>query len=300
MNPYRIYRDEWARALALQAEATSYATFVAMPFRESFSYRARHILSDVIGAAVEEANRARTTSRQFARPERVDTPKGAAVITEEIALGILNSHFFLADVTFQNPGVLLETGIAFAVKPGRQIILITQGSPAELHFDLRGNNVISYSPTGSVSEIAQALIAAARHFEEQLDYYAGNVAKRLSPDAMAVLNWYGTIQRKHPGLSLNAGSMGPNFQGPEARYRFEAATRELRDRDLLWTHYIVEALPNLDLYGMHATDLGWVIIGNKWPALRRPQRDAPPEQYPDAVGSNPNESPTGDSGPDAT
>lgn len=269
MNPYRIYRDEWGRALAAQAEASSYSTFVAMPFQDTFSYRARGILSKVIARAARQADAARESKRPFAKPARVDRPMGAAVITEEIVLGILNSHFFIADVTFQNPGVLLEAGIALAIKPVRQIILITQGSPSELHFDLRGNNVLSYSPTGSVSKLAEALLAAARHFEEQLDYYAGSVVKRLSPDAIALLKWYGTIQRQHPGLSLHSGNMGPWLAGEGAHQRFEAATRELRDKDLLWTDYRPDATPTSDLHGTHATELGWVVIGKLWPSLRR-------------------------------
>jgi len=194
---------------------------------------------------------------------------GAAVITEEIVLGILNSHFFIADVTFQNPGVLLEAGIALAIKPGRQIILITQGSPSELHFDLRGNNVISYSPTGSVVKIAEALIAAARHFEEQLDHYAASVVKQLSPEAIALLKWYGTIQLQHPGLSLHSGNMGPWLAGKSALQPFEAAARELREKDLLWTDYRPDATPTGDLHGTHAPELGWVVIGKLWPSLRR-------------------------------
>ncbi len=56
MNPYRIYRDEWAKALATQTTAPEYTTFVAMPFEERFSYRSREILEGVIGAAARETN----------------------------------------------------------------------------------------------------------------------------------------------------------------------------------------------------------------------------------------------------
>lgn len=91
MNPYRIYRDEWASALALQSRATEYSTFVAMPFGETFSYRSRDVLSRVIRKAASAANLDGTAKRAFARPDRVDTPMGATVITEEIVRGILNS-----------------------------------------------------------------------------------------------------------------------------------------------------------------------------------------------------------------
>jgi hypothetical protein len=78
MNPYRIYRDEWARALAIQTTATKYTTFVAMPFQNRFSYRSHEILNSVIRAAADEANRRAETPRQFDRPDRVDVPMGAS------------------------------------------------------------------------------------------------------------------------------------------------------------------------------------------------------------------------------
>ena len=253
MNPYRIYRDEWARALAVQASAKKYRTFVAMPFQERFSYRSREILSRVIGAAVDEANRYTKTARQFEVPERIDVPMGAAVITEEIVLRILESHIFLADVTFENAGVLLETGIALGTKPNQQIILITQGSHDDLHFDLRINHVISYNPDGSVAEVAEALIAGARYFEDQVQHHVLAVTRRLSPEAILALNWYGQIQRQHRAMSLHAGNPGPHFTEPDGRSRFDMATRELRDKDLLWTDYAVGAVPGGDAFGMHAT-----------------------------------------------
>lgn len=274
MNPYRIYRDEWARALAVQTTATKYRTFVAMPFQERFSYRSREILSGVIGAAVDEANRRGQTPRQFDIPERIDVPMGAAVITEEIILRILESHIFMADLTFENAGVLLETGIALGTKPNRQIILITQGSHGDLHFDLRNNHVISYKPDGSVADVAEALIAGALYFENQVQHYVSAVTRRLSPEAIVALNWYGQIQRQHPAMSLHAGNPGSHFDGPDGRSRFDMATRELRDKDLLWTDYAVGAVPSGDAFGMHATELGWLVIENMWIDLRRPKDGA--------------------------
>ena len=68
MNPYRLYRDEWARALSRQATAERYTTFVAMPFREHFSYRSTDVLKNVISAAVDEANRRDEAKRLFEAP----------------------------------------------------------------------------------------------------------------------------------------------------------------------------------------------------------------------------------------
>jgi hypothetical protein len=272
MNPYRIYRDEWARALAKQATADSYRSFVAMPFCEYFSYRSREILSDVTGAAVHEANHRRETSRPFAQPERVDVPGGATVVTDEIVQGIIESHLFIADVTFENAGVLLETGIALGTKPAFQVILITQGSYAHLHFDLRNNRVLSYSPGGNVGPLASALIEAAKYFEAHVDQQVGSIAKRLSPEAIMALNWYGRLQQQHGAASLHAGNLGPYFDDADGRTRFDNAVRELRDKDLLWTDYKVGAIQGGDAYGMHATELGWLVIENLWTDLRRNRR----------------------------
>ena len=153
------------------------------------------------------------------------------------------------------------------MKPNPQIILITQGKLEELHFDLRNNNVISYNPEGSVTTIADALIAAGSHFEEQVQHYLGAVTRRLGPEAIAALEWYGTIQQQNKHYSLHAGSRGPHFEGEEGLQRFDLATTELRNKDLLWTDWKVGAIPGGDAFGMHATELGWAVIERMWPDL---------------------------------
>ena len=269
MNPYRIYRDEWANALRLQATATEYTSFVAMPFRERFSYRSQEILCEVIAGAVEEANRLGGLPRRFSSPQRVDIPRGAVVITEEIVLQILQCHIFIGDLTFQNAGVVLETGVAMGMKPIHQIVLITQGRLDELSFDLRNNNVISYNPKDSVVKIADALIAAGSHFEQQVQHLLVAVTQRLGPEAIAALRWYGTVQKQNKHYSLHAGNRGPHFSGAEGLQRFDLATGELRNRDLLWTEWKVGAIPGGDAFGMHATELGWAVIERMWPDLKQ-------------------------------
>jgi hypothetical protein len=138
MNPDRIYRQYRDEALRQQITAAEYSTFVAMPFADRYSYRSKEIYRNVVQAAADCANRKASTQRKFALPKRVDDGSGTAiVITEEIVVRILESHLFLADLTFENPGVVLETGIAMGLKSNRQIILITQGDLKALHFDLR-------------------------------------------------------------------------------------------------------------------------------------------------------------------
>ncbi len=271
MNPYRIYRDEAADALRRQATAASYGSFVAMPFREGFFYRSRKIFQTVISAAVEEANTRGGLPRTFSPPRRVDRPQGAVVIAEEIVLGILESHIFIADLTFQNAGVVLETGIAFGTKPNRQIVLITQQNPTKLHFNLKANNVIPYRPKRTVSRIADAVHAAAQHYEEQVSRYLVDVQKRLSPESLVALLHYATIQQENVHYSLHSGNRGPNFADADGARRFDAATAELRGKDLLWTDYVVGAAPFGDAYGMHATEFGWVIIESIWSHLPSPE-----------------------------
>ena len=86
-----------------------------MPFRDQFSYRSDRVFADVIEAAVAET-RAAGLTRQFAKPIRADklTPN-ASEITDDIVEAILNSHFFLADLTLANQGVLVELGVALGI-----------------------------------------------------------------------------------------------------------------------------------------------------------------------------------------
>jgi hypothetical protein len=269
MNPYRIYRDEWEDALAHQATAKEYTTFVAMPLRDHFSYRSKSVLSDVIVAAATEANRRGEAKRKFAEPKTIDGPMGAIAITEEIVLGILGSHFFIGDLTFQNAGVIFETGIALAMKPNRQVIAILQGEFEELHFDLKINKAIRYGQSDSVGEIASALINSARHFEDQVQYHIVSVRQRIGPDSMGLLNWYGQCQRANEYVSLHQLNRGPNFSGADGPWRFEAAASELRKNRLLWTDYRPFPAEGVDKFGMHATEFGWAVIESTWPELHR-------------------------------
>ena len=66
------------------------------------------------------------------------------VITDQIIADILSCHFFLGDLTGCNFGVVLETGIALALKPNGRVLLFTQDDTASLHFDLKVTNVNPY------------------------------------------------------------------------------------------------------------------------------------------------------------
>jgi hypothetical protein len=279
MNPDRIFSQHREDALAKQYAATSYSTFVAMPFRSQFSYRPDDVLTKVIYEAAKRATALGTTARPFARPIRVDSgPQYAAQVTEEIVVSILEAHFMIADMTFQNAGVVLEAGIALGLKPTSRLIFVMQGSPSELHFDINHNRAISYDGPGAVDEIAEALIGAAKAFEEDCDRYITSIKKSLTSEAMLCLNWYGRMQRDiGAAASLQMGAM-PKYLTDSyshlAPVILQATIRELLDHKLIWHDYqkgvpIDDAGQLGDKFGMHATELGWLVIGQIWPEIAR-------------------------------
>jgi hypothetical protein len=273
MNPDRIYRQYRDDALAGQITASEYTTSVAMPFGDKFSYRSREVYSEIICKAAERANGKGCTSRAFAKPMRVDGSGGTArVLTEAIIVNILESHIFLADLTFENTNVLLETGIAFGMKPNPQIILITQGNLSELSFNIRNNGVLQYNSGGSVDIIADALIEAANAFEADQEKRISSITQRLSPDAIICLRRYAEIQQLHAANSLHAGIADKIFLEGRAYERFEASTRDLLHAGLLLTDWKVKAINGNDAFGMHATKLGWSVISHLWNELTIPGR----------------------------
>jgi hypothetical protein len=272
MNPDRIYRQYRDDALAGQITASKFTTFVAMPFGEQFSYRSREVYSEVVCKAADRANEKGGLRRTFDQPMRVDDRGGTArVLSEEIIVKILESHIFLADLTFENTNVLLETGVAFGMKPNPQIILITQGKLSELSFNIRNNNVLEYNSGGSVDAIADALIQAADAFEADQEKYISAVTRRLTPDAIICLRRYAEFQQKSWANSLHAENASIIFRGDRAYERFEAGSRDLLHTGLIWTDWKVKAINGNDAFGMHATDLGWAVINHLW-KLTKPSR----------------------------
>ncbi|MFM9994893.1 MAG: hypothetical protein ACKVU4_03725 [Phycisphaerales bacterium] len=297
MNPdlvYARYRDD---ALAHQFTLGEYATFVAMPFGEVYSYRSTRVFEEVVCKAAERANvigPEHMIKRRFARPMRIDQSPGFAVqITDEILKAILYSHFVLGDVTTPNAGVHLEVGAALALKPNERIVLITQGRPEELHFDIRGKNVVNYNSEAGVEKIAEAICAAALSFESDRQKYLNQLSAGLTADAILLLNWYGQGQsgmgKARPPLFED--NPPPYFKGPPpalsvegwdirgTRPRMCFALRELLDKHLIMNDYKPQQRSPEgveDRWGYHATELGWAFIEYMWPAcdghpgLRRP------------------------------
>jgi hypothetical protein len=269
MNASRFYESHREDALASQIAATKYSTFVAMPFRDTFSYRSREVYRDIIQKAAETANKLQTAKHAFDVPWRMDdTPGQAVVITDEIVVSILESHLFVADVTFQNPGVILETGIALGLKPNRQIILISRGTEAEIHFDLKIVRHIFYRDSTAVDELAKAMIAAAAAFEEDADKYVNSVVKTLSGPAIQCLRYRRQIVKTNPSQSLHeeiAHVIFPKLSGTEALLLFQLVSQELIQRKLLYTHWGVDTQNQKEIHGMFPTKLGLAVIQKLWP-----------------------------------
>jgi len=271
MNPDRIYQEHRDDAMAKQFEAAEYSTFVAMPFREQFSYRSRDVKKEIIEAAAKYATEHGDLSKPFATPKRIDEKElQAGVITEEIIVQILESHLFVGDLTFENPGVLLETGIALGLKPNGRIILMVQGE-RDLHFDIRNNNIIDYNAKDSTKaeeEIGKAFIAAARHWESDAEKAISQRIENLTPEALTCLLYYDTIQGESEKNSLHSQQMPDelvNMWGDvtAARCAYGLAIRELIENRLMYTQFRPQptvATPNRSKYGNHATALGWAVI----------------------------------------
>jgi hypothetical protein len=243
MNPDRLWRELANDALADQINAATYGLFVAMPFRDQFSYHSDLVMVDVIGKAVEIAD-ASSPPRQFANAIRADRMSpNAKEITDVIVEGILFNHFFLADVTMANHGVLVELGVALALESINQIIVLVQGNVDDLHFDIQDNRYISYDRPDAVNEIARALLDGASSFEASFGNKMAAIRRTLSPQAVYLLNFYGRLRKQQPGLSLHAGVSqdDENLSSvPVLReVVFNSAAQELLGRGLLELDYAV-------------------------------------------------------------
>jgi hypothetical protein len=189
MDPNAVYARLRDEAFSRQLVSSEYGTFVAMPFGNRFSYRSDEIYREVFQAAALRANALIDAAplacgaRRFAIPRRIDDQaQTARSIGDEIIDAILHAHVVLADLTLANDGVMLEVGAALALKPTKQLVLLTQGRASELHFDIKGNVIIEYSPAGGIEKIAEAMVAAALEFERHKSLYPPN--SRASCHAM--------------------------------------------------------------------------------------------------------------------
>ena len=284
MNVDHIYQLQRDDAFAAQFSATEYQTFVAIPFTNRGGYPEARIKALLLEKVHEHANAflpAPPANRTFAPLRRVDNGHGGAtVITDQIVSDILACHFFLGDLTGGNLGVVLETGIALALKPNGRVLLFTQDDSASVHFDLRVTNINRYNEDDLVEKAARTLVGAANAFEAEASQYIRFLSSQLTSDAIMVLNIYGRLWKdRQPALQPSlfhriAEPYNTIFTGPAGRVVFNDAVRELSARRLFWTDYKTNVEPGEDSYGLHATKLGWRVIEHLWhhdPEMREPE-----------------------------
>jgi hypothetical protein len=99
----------------------------------------------------------------------------------------------LRDLTGNNPGVVVETGIALALKPNTRIVLVTQDELEMLHFDMKGIYFGRYEPQDLVDSTARGLVQAACEFDDEALQYVKNASASLISDAILLLNRYGSL-----------------------------------------------------------------------------------------------------------
>jgi hypothetical protein len=267
---YCLHRDE---AFVDQFESEVYKTFVAMPFRDTCKYRADKIY-DLLKEKVHPFATKRGSGKGLKRFEslrRISEHAGTAIsITDSIVERILGDHFFVGDLTGNNPGVVVETGIAIAFKPNTRIILLTQGDFEDLHFDLKGVHCSQYKPKNLVETVVDALVDAAVRFEAEVKDYVTQASSSLTSDAILLLLQYSRLQKdrgSQASLFEDARSCGERFAGSDGRIRFHSGIRELLAKRLVWTDYRASVKQGKDYYGAHATKLGRRVISQIWPAL---------------------------------
>lgn len=267
---YQLQRDD---AFAAQFQATEYQTFVAMPFSNRGGYPERRIRK-LLGGVHRQANKLLVSGskRRFAPLRRVDEiTSGTVTITDEIIRQVLSSHFFWGDLTGSNFGVVLETGLALALKPNERVLLYTQDDTHSLHFDLSVTRITAYQEADLVERLAKDLVHAAACFESEADRYVRQLSSQLTVDAIYVLNIYGRLWKdrcKAPDVPSLFHSVAAqymcHFAGANGRIIFTDAVRELLSRRICWTNYQTNTPPGADSYGLHATKLGWRVIEHLW------------------------------------
>lgn len=267
---YRLHRDE---AFAKQFTDTEYSTFVAMPFGKTDKYDADGIyslLKEQVHLRANELGAIAGLLKAFKPLQRVSEHSGTAIIvTDSISTRILTDHFFVGDITGYNPGAVMETGVALALKPNERLVLVTQEDRRDLHFDVKVTHVIKYTTEDLIEKVATALVAAAIHFEREARKYITWVSAGLTSDAILILNRYGILWKmRHPGdapsLWEQPESCGVRFAGADGRLHFQQAIRELLQKQLVWTDYKSNVSQGVDAYGAHATKLGWRVIEHIW------------------------------------
>ncbi len=284
---YQAYSDE---ALVKRLTAEQYQTFVAMPFSDHGFYRSKEVRELITSSltAIDSIPGRSADNPSLAKPTRIDdTGDFAYTITDSIVEMILSTNFFIADVTGNNAGVLLELGIALAARKGSESILVlTQGEFDELHFDIRNLKVVQYTETNLKEKLQAAMNVMIQREDENRRKLLVSIKKNLPANCIICLAAYCALhehedhskqqqslffensdfcpldKRELPPLAKIEKERDRFPNDDNARLYFDLACDTLVRHHLLVCAHTTNLLEDSETltFGYHATELGWLVM----------------------------------------
>jgi len=297
MDPHLIYQSYYDEALVERITSEKYTTFVAMPFANSFKYKADRI-KDTIGKTLKklDADYGRLgLTRGFEEiPRRSDkVGRHAHCISSTIVKQILDSNLIIVDITTNNPGALIELGIAISSRrEAESILVLTQDKVKNLHFDLKHLNCCHYKMNELADILEEEILTMAKKEEKLTKSLLVQFRRNLQIDSVTCLRTYASLYsyeklaKHHPSLfflmsdfcnpsqrtdlftplDLENPIFKPNYcrfpNDNNALQYFNTACDTLIRNHLLVCDYHIPIPINEQkiLFGYHMTELGWQVL----------------------------------------
>jgi len=198
-----------------------------MQFKPEKGYDSDKLFS-AISNAINFVNINKDIKRKFAEPQRADQIGDYAhSITDSIVESILHSHFFIADLTNNNPGVLLELGLALAFKRHDSILVINHDDYSKIHFDIKSLNIKKYETLEGLKNYLQKVLPRLAEDEEDAEErYFSQIRKKLQVDSIVCMVDYAKLYRfadsksckDQPPLIYENSSFIDSASNPRPRY----------------------------------------------------------------------------------
>jgi hypothetical protein len=289
MNPQLLMDTYYDEAVVRRTARGEFETFVAMPFSDSDNYKANDIFDTILETVrgmngTDIANK----TRSFSDPVRSkDLGDFGHNITDTIVRLIMESNFIIADIRGGNPGVMIELGVAIACRRGYEsIVILSQESHADLHFNIRNTNVRPYDIRSLRGILTKALIGMAEIEEESRKRRALQIRRALPVNSITCLVNYAALYENRdlakrlpslyyemsdfcpsgkraeiPGFTAQPSMNGRFPDDPNSRLYFDAACDTLVRQRLMVYDYgtiVIDGRERLQ-YGYHLTELGWLV-----------------------------------------
>jgi hypothetical protein len=211
----------------LEVRAAMGFCFSIMPFKNGF---------DSVSAAIAKA-----AERAGMGYLRGDHHKEPGVIMSQVIESMRTAEVVVADITFHNPNVMYELGIAHQLFGPERVVILTQSSEFSEVFDIHQFRQFQYSPDNLTALIHElpVLLKAARETTRDLESWKvirgrlertrhiAATLRRILGDDPAVRH-DGLVIRSCAGLSSLAISDGEP-PDPELGEPYKAALREERN-----------------------------------------------------------------------